>query len=169
MKSIRSRLGGALLFIASASGAATMFEFAGLTLETDLNSLRQRYPLSIFSEGSVWLSPADAHDDIYYIHKSARQGERQLRISFEKPIAVLKQKPSSWSEEHYARFPKCEVVLERLTKAYGQPTRVHTWPEERLSHLVRTWDASTEELSLDCYSIDGKGVLLAAEILIKSK
>jgi hypothetical protein len=160
--------GVVLCAIAGSGGAVPTFEYAGIKRETDLSSLRQRYSSSIVDERSVRLSQADSHDDVHYIEKRTVEGKDELRVVFETPHDQLKSKPTSWRAEHYARFPKCNTILARLIRTYGQPAKTRTWPEERLSHRVRTWSNSNEEMSLDCYNIDGKGDLLAAE-LIRSK
>src|SRR5207245_8008672 len=81
----------------------------------------------------------------------------------------IEKEPASWEEGQYARHPKCETILQKLTQAYKQPTKERFWVEERLNHRVRTWSSPTESMDLDCYNIDGQGELLALELTIRSK
>jgi hypothetical protein len=158
-----------LLAIATACSAASAFEYAGLSLDTDPNTLRQRYPTSTFDATSVWISKVDARDDVRYVRRWTNAGKDELNILFEKPHNELDKKPASFEEGHYARNPRCAVVLERLTQVYGKPSKIETRVEERLSHRISIWASGREEVSLDCYSVDGKGDRLVGELKIRAK
>ena len=149
--------------------AGSHFEYAGLSPETDFGRLKQIYSTSTVQGGSVWLSKADSHDDVHYIEKRRVDGMQEVIIVFERPEDQLEREPASWEEGQYARHPKCETILQKLTQAYKQPTKERFWVEERLNHRVRTWSSPTESMDLDCYNIDGQGELLALELTIRSK
>ena len=155
--------------VAAIGCAGAHFEYGGLSLETDLNTLKQKYPTSIVQGRSAWLSKADSRDDVHFIEKRSVDGKEEIRILFEKPEDQLEKKPASWEDGHYARLPRCETILHRLTETYKQPVNERLWVEERLNHRVRTWSNPTETMNLDCYNIDGKGELLAIELTIQSK
>ena len=144
------------------------FQYAGLSLKTDVDSLGQKYPTSIVHHRSVWLSKADSHDEVHYVEKRSIDGREEIRILFEKPEDQLDKKPASWEEGHYARHPKCDPILRKLTEAFKQPIRERRWVEERLNHRIRTWSNSTETMNFDCYNIDGQGEFLALELTIQS-
>jgi hypothetical protein len=157
------------LLVLASRNDGTHFEYAGLGLETDLNSLKQGYPTSIVQERSAWLSKADSHDEVHYIEKKNIDGKEEMRIVFERPEDQLDTKPVSWLDGQYARHPKCKAILQKLIQSYKQPTKERHWVEERLNHLIRTWSSPTETMDLDCYNIDGKGEFLAAELTIRAK
>ncbi len=156
-----------LLAIATTSFAGSSFEYAGLRLDTDPSTFRQKYPNSTVDATTVWVSKVDAHDQVRYIRRWTNAGKDELNILFEVPYQELAKKPTSFEEEHYARNPLCVPILKRLTKVYGKPARTRSWVEERLSHRASTWTKGHAEMSLDCYKVDGKGNQLAAEITIR--
>ena len=149
--------------------AGSNFEYGGISLNTDPISFKQKYPTSIVQGKSAWLSKADSHDEVHYIEKSSVDGKEEIKIIFEKPEDQLEKKPVSWEQGHYARHPRCNAILQRLTRNYKQPMKERPWVEERLNHLSRTWSSPTETMDLDCYNIDGQGEFLAVELTIRSK
>jgi hypothetical protein len=157
------------LLVLTTRNDGTHFEYAGLGLETDLNSLKQRYPTSIVQDRSAWLSKADSHDEVHYIEKRSIDGKEEIRIIFERPEDQLDKKPASWLDGQYARHPKCKTILQKLTQLYKPPIKERHWVEERLNHLIRTWSSPTETMDLDCYNIDGQGEFLAGELTIRAK
>ncbi|MET0166916.1 MAG: hypothetical protein ABW318_18160 [Vicinamibacterales bacterium] len=169
VRALLRRVALVLLAIATAGAAASTFEYAGLRLDTDPSTFRQRYPTSTVDATSVQVSKGDAHDNVRYVRRWTNVGKDELNVLFEVPAQELDKTPTSFGEEHYARHPRCAVIFERLTKAYGKPAKTRTWPEERLSHRVSTWTNAREEMSLDCYNVDGKGDRLAAELTIRAR
>jgi hypothetical protein len=157
------------LLILASRNDGTHFEYAGLGLETDLNSLKQRYPTSIVQDRSAWLSKADSHDEVHYIEKRSIDGKEGIRIIFERPEDQLDKKPASWLDGQYARHPKCKTILQKLTQLYKLPMKERHWSEERLNHRIRTWSSPTETMDLDCYNIDNQGEFLAVELTIRAK
>ena len=133
--------------------AEAHFDYGGIDLRTDLASLRQRYPSSIVNRDSIRLSATDSHDGMYYVQKRMIDGQDEIRIVFERPSEQLQKQPQSWEEDRFARFPKCEGILRRLTEQYMQPIKERSWVEERLNHQIRTWSNATESLSLDCSTV----------------
>ena len=102
VRALLRRVALVMLAIATAGAAGSTFEYAGLRLETDPNTFRQRYPTSTVDATSVQVSKGDAHDNVRYVRRWTNAGKDELNVLFEVPAEELDKTPTSFGEEHYA-------------------------------------------------------------------
>ena len=142
---------------------ASSLEYGGINSSTTLRSLKDRYSDTIFSNGYGHLNEKDVHDHIHFIAIRQRGERIVVRVSFERPNTPG-QTPADWRENHYARHPKCNVILSKLRETHGAGKQtVEVW-EERLEWKSYQWDKNNDHMLFRCYRPDGKGEFLAAEI-----
>jgi hypothetical protein len=158
-----------LLAFSAICSAQAYFQYGGLSLLTDPSSFKKTYPKSISDKKSVWLSESESHDGVHYIEKQSFEGKEWIKISFEKPADQLEKKPESWEDGHYMRHPQCDEILSKLTKAYGAPAKVNARWEEAIEWRPHRWNHEGERLELNCYTLNGEGKVLAADIVISRK
>lgn len=143
--------------------AGTNFEYAGLSLKTDLRSsaLKGKYPASNIQEHIIYVSKTDSHNYIHQIRWQTSDGKDEISISFEKPRDELRGGEVG--------YPKCDEITKRLVRSYKAPIEKDPWNEEAMVHHEKIWTSQTEELMLDCFNMNDEGELLADLLRIRSK
>jgi hypothetical protein len=106
---------------------------------------------------------------VYFIEKRSVGGKESIRMSFEKPPEQLSSKPKTWEDGHYMRHPQCTEILSQLTKVYGAPARAKTSWEEAIEWRPYRWSRDDQLLQLNCYTLNGRGKILAADVEISRK
>jgi len=148
------------------------FEYGDLNINKSFDEIKKMYPNSAFqspsenSSGSIWISSKDTQDGIYYINLSSRERIRRLQLSFEKPDNQLEKPTKTWEESHYLRHPPCAPILASLTKKYGDPSVPEKNWEEAIEWQPYKWVGEKETLTLHCYSLGGKGLILGSDIVM---
>jgi len=171
--------------------------FNGLDLNLDVLTLRSKYPSSRHafwpSDGGrivssrdtgeferalsdrsgrylVRLSQEEAFEDVYLLDIRLEEGGiAEFRLSFEKPANYLKTEPKDWAASHYARHPDCHLIETKIKDQLGDPSLKAVWSEERLFHQPKSWSLPEQVIELGCYSLDGQGKLLAAEVIFRRR
>jgi hypothetical protein len=117
------------------------FTFAGLSGDTTIAELKQRYPQSVVVGQLVYVSARESHDSISTIGMSSTGARRNLTVTFE-------QRQPSGSPT----YPACEKLLSTLTARYGPPNVIEA-QEERARNRRFEWKTSTESLTLGCFQL----------------
>lgn len=185
-----------LLLLASTAVGQTAetrsFAYAGLSLETEAQSLAARFPRSshefveaysgtshlLDADGAakfqqalrsetgryrVRLAESEGVGGVYFVEFEVAAGKVQgLKLSFEKPESYFRR-PFSYQDE---RFPACGPILSSLAAQYGKPSNGRSWTEESIEHSIRFWRAGSEQLSLDCGQYYGRKKVFALEVVI---
>jgi hypothetical protein len=184
-----------LLLVASAiaqTDISKAYAYAGMSLETDWQSLAARFPRSshefveayngtnhlLAADGAeqfqhvlrsepgkyrIRLAQSEAIGGMYFLEFAMAAGKVQgFKASFEKPEAFFKTPFTNQDE----RFPACGPILSSLTTQYGKPANGRVWSEESLEHTVRTWRSGSEQLTLDCGQYMGRKKVFAVELTI---
>jgi hypothetical protein len=188
-------IGVTAFFLFCLLAAGDRLGYAGLGLDTDLNTLPGKYPSSqhefwpkpsgeivysrdnggylrvLVREGSgayfIRLNSKEAHDHVYLIQADLEKGAvRRLRISFEMPPYLVTGKIRNSDEAFEKRHPACSDMFDLLGRSYGQPQAPKTSAEERLNHTVHTWVRGKENLSLDCGHYSGRKPVFAMEVVL---
>ena len=177
-----------------ASGQEVFFD--GLDLDLDALALRSKYPSSRHafwpSDGGRIVSPRnneeferalsdrsgrylirlsqdESFEDVYLLDIRFEGEVTEFHLSFEKPADYLESQPQDWAASHYARHPDCPLIEAKLKGQFGEPSLEREWSEERLLHQPRSWSLPDQRIELDCYSLDGQGRPLAAEVVFRRK
>ena len=141
-----SLLAAAGLFIQTAH-----FSFAGVDLDSEFDRVAARFPHSASQGQHLSIAPADVHDHVTAIDMSGHGQSRRVRISFEQ------QRPGGALD-----YPACERIEAILVRAYGRPTSVLRFTEERTTRADRVWQSAGEEMRLVCFSDKRPGFLAEA-------
>jgi hypothetical protein len=177
------------------SGQEVLFD--GLDLDLNALALRSKYPSSRHAfwpsdggrivsprnneefEGAlsdrsgrylIRLSQEESFEDVYLLDIRFEEGGiSEFHLSFEKPPDYLESEPQDWAASHYARHPDCHLVEAKLKDQFGEPSLESEWSEERLLHRPRSWSLPGQRVELDCYSLDGQGRALAAEVIFRRR
>ena len=120
---------------------ASVFAFAGLSLNTTMAELKKRYPKSTALDTLVYLSDEESHDHISTVGLSSNGAARTITIAFERQI------------QGRATYPLCEQMLSRLKEQYGNPANAMDAQEERARNRRYQWKTSTESLTLNCFQL----------------
>lgn len=144
-------LGGSSVLVAQ----DTAFVFAGLSLNTTMAELQQRYPRSTFLDSLVYLSEQDSHDGISTIGLAQNVPVRRLTITFERQRAG---KPT---------YPACESLVASITDRYGRPAAVADAQEEQARNRRFAWKSAGQSLTLNCFRF-GSQPLYAERLTIAS-
>jgi len=172
------------------TAATRSYGYAGLSLETDVQSLAAKFPRSshefvesysgtnhlLAADGSpkfqqtlrsetgkyrIRLAESEAIGGVYLVEFEMAGGKAQaLKLSFEKPESYFK-KPFSYQDE---RFPACGPILSSLAAQHGKPANGRSWTEESIEHNFRLWQEGSEQLSLDCGQYYGRKKVFALEV-----
>jgi len=115
------------------------FSFAGVSLDTDLESLAATLPLSLRTSGYIRVAPEESTHHI----GSIEIGPTRVRIGFE-------------LRDEAARpvYPACEPIHAELVARFGEPVEARSFHEEAMERLDRLWRTETEELALVCFRSD---------------
>ncbi len=171
--------------------------FDGLDLNLNALALRSKYPSSRHafwpSDGGRIVSPRDtgeferalanrsgrylirlsqeeSFEDVYLLDIRLEEGEiGELYLSFDKPTNFLETEPKDWAASHYARHPDCHLIETKIKDQLGDPSLKAEWSEERLFHQPKSWSLPEQVIELGCYSLDGQGKLLAAEVIFRRR
>jgi len=152
------------------------FEFGELNVRMSFDEIRKKYPNSnyltppkSYSSSLIWVSPEDVKNGVYFIEFSRKKAVSQIRLSFERPDNQVETPGKSWEESHYLNHPLCQEILGELTEKYGKPIVQQKSVEEALEWQPYKWVRKSETLVLKCYSLNGKGQVLAADIVMTSE
>jgi hypothetical protein len=152
----QSRVAGVLLLVAvstTAAGAADVFVFGGLSLNSTVDDARRLYPHSLISDHHIEVLDQDVREDVWAIDLPGSAESRRLRVFFEQLT------------EHGATYPRCEQVLSVVERKYGAPANVQEFAEEQAWNRRHIWPRGGEVLTLLCFRL-GRGALSASEITI---
>ncbi|MBI4807838.1 MAG: hypothetical protein HY799_02650 [Nitrosomonadales bacterium] len=163
------------------------YEYMGLNIDMNFEELQKRHPNTPYQKTAethssyFWISAADAKNGIYAINLQEGKGYwpknragvtpqlvdfKWLKLSFEKPDALLKTKPKTWEDSHYFRLPECVPILTSLIKRYGDPVATNSGWEEQIEWTTYGWESGVETMNLACERLQGKGISLAMELTL---
>jgi len=130
----------AFIFVECAAAGAAGYRFAGISAETKLDDIQNRYPTSSYRGDFVLISEADSHDHIY----SISAGNQHVRIGFERT-----------DSESGHDYPTCDSVTQKLIAANGKPSETREFHEESMLSLRLTWKSEYETMALHCFLSEG--------------
>jgi hypothetical protein len=134
-----NRVLASMLLCCSVVAQIDTFDFAGLSLRATMEELKVKYPRSTPTDGFIYLSDQDSHDDISTIGVSGPGSARTLTIHFERQ---RKGTPA---------YPACEKVLAHVQRRYGRPARIVDAQEEQSRNRRFEWNTTAETLTLSCF------------------
>jgi hypothetical protein len=152
--SITSTTAAALAVVAVLAGQVPHFTFAGLDLDSDLDSIAKRYPQSTRVGDYLYVSPRDCKTSISGIELSGAGPTRRLRIAFE-----------SRGSNGRPVYPVCGDVQRGIEKSYGKPM-VREFSEEASRRSDRIWRSAGEQMTLICFANPGRATPLFAEAVV---
>jgi len=126
------------------------FVFAGLSLETTRDQLRQRYPEDYDSGNTLDVAPERVHDHIHQIEIAMPDGSGRgrLRLSFERRALVS----ADGRVLRASGYPHCAEIEKRLRALFGAPTRSDEFIEgdtDGYMNRVLVWDRRLLQLAPD--------------------
>jgi hypothetical protein len=141
----RLRLLGATFALVGALTTSTSgaegFVYAGLSLRTTVEEARKHFPKSSLVGRHVYVADEESHDDIHGIDLPGDDGNRRLRIFFER-------RGSRRNE-----YPRCEHNVARISAQYGEPARIQEFDEERSRNRRVSWFQRDEVLAVLCFRV----------------
>ena len=140
---------------ADSAAQSRSFVFAGLSSNTTMAELKERYPRSTFVDTLVYVSEQESHDSISTIALGYNGALHTLTITFERQRA------------RRLTYPTCEQIVSVITNQYGAPTNVVDAQEEQTRNRQLQWKTAGESLTLHCFRLP-KQPLYAERITIVS-
>jgi hypothetical protein len=126
------------------------FAFAGLSLETTRNQLRQLYPQDYDSGNTLDVAPERVQDHIHQIEIATPDGSGRgrLLLSFERRALVS----ADGRVLRAAGYPRCAEIEKRLKALFGAPTRSDEFIEgdtDGYMNRVLVWERRLPQLAPD--------------------
>jgi len=121
------------------------FRYAGITLETSMDEIKDRYPNSKFSRTTIYVDPRDSHDHIYQITISDNENNPHVRLFFQR-------KDMAPDGVNYSLvFPRCRPVFNEIYRNYGGPHIIQRHYAAATKMFYRIWRVGDERLQLFCH------------------
>jgi hypothetical protein len=134
-----------IIAFVSLAGLQPVFTFAGIGLNSNLESVAAAYPHSNHVGEYLYVAPQDRRQHMAVVELSGSGATRRLRISFEIP-----------GRGGQPVYPKCAAVHKGLADRYGPPVAVRNFDEESSRRSDRVWQSSREEMTLVCFRRPGQ-------------
>ena len=129
-----------------------IFNYAGLSANTNENELKARYSTSEFRSNYVKLSEIDSHDYIRSILLVVTDHYKYIRITFGKELT------KKADESRHFFYPPCKGIYNKLKQQYGKENDYfeHYEGESEMKSRKYTWKHKNESLVLSCFQSDNE-------------